>query len=309
MTESNVRNISFDSVLKTQMKDFNWKKLKAQENESVISGYQTLIDLPRMDLIINGVEIDRNLVIKFVEEVKNNSSSKELKKLIDSRFDDETIEVLTNESEEKESFIKLRNDCNKQYYHQVLTEAFLKVFQHAKAKVPSEHLIQELIVNLNQAGYYGTLCHGVFIPSIMGCNLVPHSSTQMVHINCDDVDRIELKISEKINMSKQGCSNPIEEVLASLSGLVKFTLQNDKDNNINYVGMELSDITLQVSEEWTLEQNKGLFLKLIEWIQNFLQSHFGVKTSRINMETIDKPKTEIKEVAIEAHQAHQVDGA
>ncbi|WP_339048251.1 hypothetical protein [Candidatus Mesenet endosymbiont of Phosphuga atrata] len=122
-------------------------------------------------LIVNGTKIDPRLVKNLLSEVENNPDNKVLKSLINNKLDHETIKVLASKPEEKEGFSNLLYYCNKQYYHSILAEVFTKIFQYVGAKIPDEHLISELIINLNQAGYQGTLYHNVFAPSAAKCNL------------------------------------------------------------------------------------------------------------------------------------------
>ncbi|WP_264688105.1 hypothetical protein [Wolbachia endosymbiont (group A) of Sympetrum striolatum] len=61
--------------LKATAKEFNFSKLRAgQDNELANSGETMFLDFQRMNFIINGKEIDKNLIIAFKEGAKHHKS-------------------------------------------------------------------------------------------------------------------------------------------------------------------------------------------------------------------------------------------
>ncbi|GHM58925.1 MAG: hypothetical protein sL5_10130 [Candidatus Mesenet longicola] len=296
MAENNVGNIipnnvrnDLVSTLQFEVEKLDYSKLKAgEDNQSAQSGGTMYLDLTRMHntLIINGRKM-----------IDDDNDQEEKESLIDKTMEevDESLNLLYE--------LDYGNKCEN--YHPYLKKVFKKIFQYAGAKVPNESIIQELITNCNQAGYEATLCTPGLFLALQEFGLTAMGFDRTIHIDCHDPNSVALKIDMKTPLYEQYEGGKVGKKIGSLPASLEFKLKS-QENKVEYIDGKLS---LTLPKE--LEQDKDLLAKIIEWFKEL----FGIEVKgpviehSFNNAGVDKPKTEIKEVAIEAHQAHQVDGA
>ncbi|WP_353287822.1 hypothetical protein [Wolbachia endosymbiont (group B) of Gerris lacustris] len=286
--------------LKATVKEFNFLKLRTdQDNKLANSGETMFLDFQRMNFIINGKEIDKNLIIAFKEGAKDyrneifnrdnfDNLSEEgkafmepvLKELDQDRLSEvwenhcnsPTVADEKKTDEYRKEFERFYNAGRSSYhlfskkdYRALAKEIFKEMFRYAEAKVPSDAILEELVTNCNQAGYGA----GIFNEShaaLSSCSLIPHSPKKALNIYCTDHNCI--KVTSDMAMPITTVDNP-EEKICDLSSSLEFTLesQNDKDDIIYKEGK----LSLTIPEELKnyKDNGKSLFDIIKEYFQKF----------------------------------------
>ncbi|KLT21965.1 hypothetical protein wVul_1710 [Wolbachia endosymbiont of Armadillidium vulgare str. wVulC] len=286
--------------LKATAKEFNFSKLRAdQDNELANSGETMFLDFQRMNFIINGKEIDKNLIIAFKEGAKDykneifnrdnfDNLSEEGKAFMEPALkeldQDRLSEVWENHcnsptvadekkiDEYRKEFERFYNAGRSSYhlfskkdYRALAKEIFKKMFRYAEAEVPSDAILEELVTNCNQAGYGA----GIFNEShaaLSSCNLTPHSPKKALNIYCTDHNCI--KVKSDMAMPITTFDNP-EEKICDLSSSLEFTLESrDGKDVITYKEGKLS-LTIPEELKNYKDNGKSLFDIIKEYFETF----------------------------------------
>lgn len=287
-------------ILKATAKEFNFSKLRAnQDNKLANSGETMFLDFQRMNFIINGKEIDKNFIIAFKEGAKDykneifnrdnfDNLSEEGKAFMEPVLkeldQDRLSEVCENHcnsptvaheneiDEYRKEFERFYNAGRSSYhlfskkdYRALAKEIFKEIFRYAGAKVPSDAVLEELVTNCNQAGYGA----GIFNEShdaLSSCSLTPYNPKKALNIYCTDHNRIRVK--SDMAMPITTFDNP-EKKICDLSSSLEFTLesQDGKDSTIYKEGK----LSLTIPEELKnyKDNGKSLFDIIKEYFQKF----------------------------------------
>ncbi|MFP3032862.1 MAG: ankyrin repeat domain-containing protein [Wolbachia sp.] len=178
-------------------------KVKANENSAdANSGKQAYIDLPRMNFIINGKTISKDFVRQLCDRYNQELQS------------------------------------NKR---QVAKHVLIEMFKHAKAEVPDDHILKELITNCNQAGYDGSLFMQLFPIFFKHTLQLPDANDRKISIICNSQDFLNI----------QYCPNmPVKELdtnreICRLDAILEFTLKS-QNGKVEY---EKGKVTLTIPEQ------------------------------------------------------------
>ncbi|WP_250295407.1 hypothetical protein [Wolbachia endosymbiont of Oedothorax gibbosus] len=167
-------------------------QVKADKNDpSVNSGKQAYKDLPRMSFVINGQAIDK----EFVSQQCNTHSE------------------------------GVKDDN----YRQTAKQVFTEMFKHAKAEVPNDHILEELITSCNQAGYEFAM-YGQIQPILAQYNLTPTIPEKTMGIHCNSANSVSVEYSEVI-VVKNPDSEQLEEY--KCDSKLRFTLKS-QDGKVEY---------------------------------------------------------------------------
>ncbi|GFR27071.1 ankyrin repeat domain protein [Trichonephila clavata] len=181
-------------------------QVKADENnENVKSGGVAYKDLHRMNFVINGQEIDRNFINKLHADL-------------------------------------IKNDKGKKNYRLFAKYVFIKMFKHAKAEVPDDHILEELITSCNQAGYLALLpiqMHNILKEYQLSLN---DPDKETIYIDCSDENCVSINYKSSIIVRND--DDPEKEI-CELGSSLEFTLrfQNGK------VEYENGKVTLTIPEQ------------------------------------------------------------
>ncbi|WP_353274884.1 hypothetical protein [Wolbachia endosymbiont (group A) of Ennomos erosarius] len=178
-------------------------KVKANENSAdANSGKQAYIDLPRMNFIINGKTISKDFVRQLCDRYNQELQS------------------------------------NKR---QAAKHVLIEMFKHAKAEVPDDHILKELITNCNQAGYDGSLFMQLFPIFFKHTLQLPDANDRKISIICNSQDFLNI----------QYCPNmPVKELdtnreICRLGAILEFTLKS-QNGKVEY---EKGKVTLNIPEQ------------------------------------------------------------
>ncbi|MFP3020271.1 MAG: hypothetical protein ACEY3F_02835 [Wolbachia sp.] len=194
-------------TLRTQAEEFDFSKLRAgKDNAEANSGNTAFCDLRRMDFVINKKSTSRDFIAKLYEE------------------HDSLLPKSEGENEDYRPFAR---------------KVFKEIFKYAGAQVPSDHILEELVINCNQAGYVGAL-YGEDKPlfHVATAHELVFGSSHTTYINCSDPSHATIRIEEKIAVCT--LAKP-EEELCKLDSSLEFTLQSqDGKDDVTYKDGKLS---------------------------------------------------------------------
>jgi len=260
--------------LRAQVKDFDFSKLRASENNvGANSGATMYVDFPRMNFVINGKSIDKTSIEPLMERAWKQYSWTELRP---SLTDEETNAYGKKfySSEEQVSLLKEEVKKNNDY-RPIAKEIFKEMFQYAKAAVPNDYILEELVTNCNQSSYHGGgLVTDVLAPALFSHKLVAESQG-IIYINCTDRNCVNVKSDNEIFITDTklltgGC-DPKEAVICQLNSSLKFALKSqDGKDGVTYKKGKLS---LTVPEELKnyQEGDKSLLDVIKEHFQKFCE--------------------------------------
>ncbi|WP_250295480.1 hypothetical protein [Wolbachia endosymbiont of Oedothorax gibbosus] len=228
-------------TLKAQAEKFDFSKLRAgKDNAEANSGNTAFCDLRRMDFVINKKSISRDFIAKLYKE----------------------HDSLLPKSEGKN-----------EDYRPFARKVFKEIFKYAEAQVPSDSILEELVINCNQAGYVGAL-YGENKPLFhvaMAYELV-FGSSHTTYIDCSDPSHATIRIEEKIAVCT--LTKP-EEELCKLDSSLELTLKSQGDKNVTYEDGKLSLTAPRELKNYKID-GKNLFDIIKEYFQKFCEK-FGFK--------------------------------
>ncbi|WP_339046955.1 hypothetical protein [Candidatus Mesenet endosymbiont of Phosphuga atrata] len=300
---NNVRS-NLVSTLQFEVEKLDYSKLKASEdNQSAQSGETMSKDIHRMVFVINGKEIDQDLTNVLRYGGTGDSGGRDYK--IEEFSSDQRS--FYNVGLNNKHLLPKSTDENANY-RPFLIEAFKKLFTHAQAEVPDDSIIQELITNCNQAGYFAYLAEGNPYDYKAEYSLITFNPSKVISINCDSPNCAEIKINAETPV---GCAeygnvqldeNEEKYIIGHLSSSLEFKLESQVDE------VKCTDGKLSFTFPQELMQDKNLLAKIIEWFKELfgLEIKGSVIEHSFDKAEIDKPQTKMEEGKVEVYQTHQV---
>ncbi len=242
-------------TLRAQAEKFDFSKLRAgKDNAEANSGNTAFCDLRRMDFVINGKSISRDLIAELYKE--------------------------------HDSLLPKSEDKNKNY-RPFAKAVFKKMFEHAGAKVPSDPILEELVTNCNQAGYVGALyAEDKPLFHVATAHELVFGSSHTTYIDCSDPSHATIRIEEKIAVCT--LTKP-EEELCKLDSSLKFTLQSqDGKDDVIYKDGKLLLTAPKRLKDYNMG-DKNLFDIIKECFQKLCEK-FGFFKIKIGHELDKQPK-------------------
>ncbi|MDG7055433.1 MAG: hypothetical protein LJD31_02700 [Wolbachia endosymbiont of Menacanthus eurysternus] len=266
-------------TLKAQAKKFDFSKLRAEEdNKGANSGVTMYGDFHRMNFVINKKIINETSIHTLIERAWKQYSWRELKhSLIDKGTNAYGKKLYS--SEEQVSLLKEEVKKNNNY-RPIAKEIFKEMFQYAKATVPSNSILEELVTNCNQSSYYG----GGLVINVLAPALFPHElmlqSQGTIHINCTNRNCVSIKSDNEMSITDtklltHSC-DPEEAVICQLNNSLEFTLESqDGKDGVTYKDGKLS-LTIPKELKSYQDGGKSLFDVIKEYFQKFCEK-LGLK--------------------------------
>ncbi|WP_224721435.1 hypothetical protein [Candidatus Wolbachia massiliensis] len=141
------------------------------------------------------------------------------------------------------------------------------MFKYAEAQVPSDHILEELITNCNQAGYEGAFFTKAS-PELVKYNLTLQNPLKVINIHCTDINHISVKSDMVIPVVK--LDNP-EEKLGELFNSLEFTLESqDGKDGVTYKEGKLSLAVPRKLRDYKID-GKSLFDIVKEYFYKFCE--------------------------------------
>lgn len=223
-------------TLRTQAEKFDFSKLRAgKDNAEANSGNTAFCDLRRMDFVINKKSTSRDFIAKLYEE------------------HDSLLPKSEGENEDYRPFAR---------------KVFKEIFKYAGAQVPSDHILEELVINCNQAGYVGALyAEDKPLFHVATAHGLVFGSSHTTYINCSDSSHATIRIEEKIAVCT--LAKP-EEELCKLDSSLEFTLKSQDDKNVTYENGRLSLTIPDRLKNYSVD-DKSLFGIIKECFQKFCE--------------------------------------
>ncbi|CCE77620.1 MULTISPECIES: ankyrin repeat domain-containing protein [Wolbachia] len=185
--------------------------------------------------------------------------------------------VINGQVIDKNFVSQLRDKCNQNDQRQIAKHVFTKMFEHAKAEIPNDNLLEELINSCNQAGYDGSLL----------MQLSPIFSKHKLSLPHANDRKISIVYNSHGSLNIQYCpSMPVRELdtnkeICRVDAILEFTLKF-RDSKVEY---ENGKVTLAIPEQ--LENYKADGKSLLDEINR----HFEDEDNRIT-ETLEKNMNE-----------------
>ncbi|MFV0948810.1 ankyrin repeat domain-containing protein [Wolbachia endosymbiont of Nasonia giraulti] len=185
--------------------------------------------------------------------------------------------VINGQVIDKNFVSQLRDKCNQNDQRQIAKHVFTKMFEHAKAEIPNDNLLEELITSCNQAGYDGSLL----------MQLSPIFSKHKLSLPHANDRKISIVYNSQGSLNIQYCpSMPVRELdtnkeICRVDAILEFTLKF-RDSKVEY---ENGKVTLAIPEQ--LENYKADGKSLLDEINR----HFEDEDNRIT-ETLEKNMNE-----------------
>lgn len=196
---------------KFRIADSLYAKLQAKKEdgtyyENAKSGETSRRDLSRDGITINGVNISQDLIIEWYNEAE-----------------------------------KLYDKNSQDYHSMIATRVFTQAFEYTmpETEIPTASIIQELVINYNQSGYWALI--PVQVNSILNAaNLLLFENVHKSSINCTNSNCVSIKFEFSGYISPNGY-----EELCKLNCTLEFNLEAT-GKGLEYKNVEIS---LGASEE------------------------------------------------------------
>lgn len=274
-------------TLRTQADGFDFSKLRAgEDNAKANSGETMLLDFYRMSFVINKKSIDNTLTIALIKGAEQNG----LEKSWDEHCKNEKTPDRKKTDQYKKKFEEFYNLGTEHThllpkeetgdYRPFAKEVFKEMFKYAKAEVPSDPILEELVTNCNQAAYLGALYdedRPLF--HVTKAHELTFGSSHTTHINCYDSDCVAIIVKERISTST--FAKPSEE-LCKLDSSLEFTLESqDGKNGVTYKNGKLSLTVPERLKDYNIG-DKSLFDIIKERFQKLCEKlgFFKIKIER-----------------------------
>ena len=199
--------------------------LKDTKTKSVLSGYQTCIDINRINFIINKKEIP----IKYIEDSLN--------KVCEQITGQDTLPT----SDDPRNLT-------------IVTNVFLAMFQQAEhLHTPKPSLLEELAINCNQSGYIGALFFQLS-HLFLHKNMTMNHDNQRVHIKYKGRSCINLSYTSDLHIHDFNC---LEKTIGVIKSQLRFEIALDHENKPVYRNCK---VTFDIPENiGLLEEIKELY--------------------------------------------------
>ncbi|MFT4313575.1 MAG: hypothetical protein AB3P11_00355 [Wolbachia pipientis] len=147
--------------------------------------------------------------------------------------------VINGQVIDKNFVSQLRDECNQNDQRQIAKHVFTKMFEHAKAEIPNDNLLEELITSCNQAGYDGSLLMQLS-PIFLEHDLqLPDANDRHIEIVCSDQDSLNVKYCPNMPVKQLG------KEICRVDAILEFTLKF-RDSKVEY---ENGKVTLAIPEQ------------------------------------------------------------
>lgn len=147
--------------------------------------------------------------------------------------------VINGQVIDKNFVSQFRDKCNQNDQRQIAKHVFTKMFEHAKAEIPNDNLLEELITSCNQAGYDGALLMQLS-PIFLGHDLqLPDANDRHIEIVCSDQDSLNVKYCPNMPVKQLG------KEICKVDAILEFTLKF-RDSKVEY---ENGKVTLAIPEQ------------------------------------------------------------
>uniref|UniRef100_A0A3B0JF35 Uncharacterized protein n=1 Tax=Wolbachia endosymbiont of Aleurodicus floccissimus TaxID=2152762 RepID=A0A3B0JF35_9RICK len=147
--------------------------------------------------------------------------------------------VINGQVIDKNFVSQLRDECNQNDQRQIAKHVFTKMFEHAKAEIPNDNLLEELITSCNQAGYDGSLLMQLS-PIFLEHDLqLPNANDRHIEIVCSDQDSLNVKYCPNMPVKQLG------KEICRVDAILEFTLKF-RDSKVEY---ENGKVTLAIPEQ------------------------------------------------------------
>ncbi|QMV45918.1 hypothetical protein HC358_02260 [Wolbachia pipientis] len=300
MKEAKGNNKSPAVRLKTTAKEFNFSKLRAdQDNKLANSGETMFLGFQRMNFIINGKEIDKNFIIAlkegakdykneifnrdnfdnlseegkaFMEPVLKELDQDRLSEVWENHCNSPTVADDKKIDEYRKEFERFYNAGRNSYhlfskkdYRALAKEIFKETFRYAGAKVPSDAILEELVTNCNQAGYEAA----PFIQTqlALGQSFIVENPKKVINIDCANQNNVRIRSDMRLPILSVKNQVMHGDKICDLSNSLEFTLESqDGEDLVKYGDGKLS---LTIPEE--LKNYKGNGKTLFDIIKEYFQ--------------------------------------
>ncbi|WP_250296597.1 hypothetical protein [Wolbachia endosymbiont of Oedothorax gibbosus] len=244
-------------TLKAQAEKFDYSKLRAKAKteeglHEISCGLLAFKDINRMDFVINGKSISRDLIAELYKE------------------HDSLLPKSEGENKDYRPFVK---------------QVFKEMFKYAGAQVPSDHILEELITNCNQSGYefiYATFMAELLSKHELFMNVNGSNVDRKVYIDCRNPNsvKVECKTSRiPVNLST--------EKISDVSFSLEFTIESqDGKEGVIYKDGKLSLTAPKRLKDYNID-DKNLFDIIRECFQKLCEK-FGFFKIKIE-HNLDKP--------------------
>lgn len=272
-------------TLKAQAEKFDFSKLRADEKNTLANSGETMfLDFYRMNFVVNKKIIDSTLIFALTKGAKKNG----LEKAWDEHCKNEKAPDDKKTDQYKKKFEEFYNLGAKYTnllskgkagnYRPFAKQVFIELFEYAKAEVPSDSILEELITSCNQLGYEGNLHFYVLIPAFDQSRLSPLTPTQkIVNISCKSPNCVELKSHMEVPVMDQGLVSSVkndnhkEAIICNLQGLLEFTLESqDGKDDVTYTNGKLSLTIPRKLRDYKID-GRNLFDIIQEYFYKFCE--------------------------------------
>ncbi|MGL9718836.1 MAG: hypothetical protein ACR5K9_09560 [Wolbachia sp.] len=268
-------------TLKAQAEKFDFNMLRAgKDNTKANSGDQAYRDIDRMDFIIHDKSVDKILIKALINRDKQEFNEiweeycKDPKIPSDKKTDQYKEEVEKFYNIGKEHANLLPNSQNGDY-RPFAKAVFREMFKYAKAQVPSDLILEELITNCNQAGYEAALTTDILFPAFNQSKLTLLTPQKIINISCKNPNCVELKSHMEVPVMDRGLipsvENAKEAIICNLQGLLGFTLEfQDGEDDITYTNGKLSLTVPRKLRDYKID-GRSLFDIIREYFYKFCE--------------------------------------
>lgn len=220
------------NALKAQVRGLKYANLRGESiTESMNSDGFTYLALHiEKDLIINGQKVPRDFINGLYSKHENLIS---------------------------------RDENGKKNYRPFLREVFVEMFQYAKAKVPNDSILEELITYYNQFGYIAFLSdNGLALrPFSLDCT----GGITKINIECHDPNYFKYTFSRENEGIRHFDGTKIYDLRSSVEFKLKF-----QDGNVTYEDGKVS-LTIPKELKNYKVNGKNLFDIIVEYFQKFCE--------------------------------------
>ncbi|WP_264338122.1 hypothetical protein [Wolbachia endosymbiont (group A) of Cheilosia soror] len=224
-------------TLRAQAEKFGFSKLRAgKDNAEANSGNTAFLDFQRMDFVINGKSISRDLIAELYKE----------------------HDSLLPKSEGKN-----------EDYRPFARKVFKEMFKYAKAEVPSDSILEELVINCNQAGYEAGV-HIEFQGALSQHLFIIESPEKVISIDCVSQNNVSVKSDMTLPIFFQRSDGTFGDKVCDLSSSLEFTLKSQDDKNVTYTNGNLSLTVPERLKDYNIG-DKSLFDIIKEYFQKLCE--------------------------------------
>lgn len=263
-------------TLKAQAGNFNFSMLRAGEgNFEANSGHQAYEDIDRMNFVISGKSID-----KIFTKVLINIDKKEFDTIWEEYCKGPKIPSDKKTDQYKEEVEKFYNigkghahllpKNQNEDYRLFAKEVFKEMFKHAKAEVPSDSILEELVINCNQAGYEAASLVQAQL-ALGQHSFIIKSPEKVININHISQNNVSVRSDMTLPMFLQKSDGTIGDKVCDLPSSLEFTLESqDGKDGVTYTNGNLSLTVPRELKNYKID-GKNLFDIIKEYFQKFCE--------------------------------------